>query len=237
MVALVFVKCSKSEELNKLFLKKIFNLKMIRLKSIPIMLLLPILTVVISILISTMFGYKLEQLTLSDAFSFKVGMVPTLIMLMMAACFEELGWRGYGFESICSKMNYFKASLVFGFVWSLWHFPLLFIEGTYQYHLRELGIFYVINFFVSILPLAFIIGWVGKINKASITSAILFHFIINIAQELFMLEPATKCIQSVVLCVVAVIVVLTNRALFFNQLNHQNPSKLQTFIGSDQALV
>lgn len=41
-------------------------------------------------------------------------------------------------------------------LWSFWHFPLIFIKGTYQSGLMVNPV-YVVNFFIRGIPLAFIV--------------------------------------------------------------------------------
>ena len=36
-----------------------------------------------------------------------------LLLLLLAAGFEELGWRGYAFDSLRSRYSYLKAAVVF----------------------------------------------------------------------------------------------------------------------------
>ncbi len=151
----------------------------------------------------------------TEEFSFTVGAVPTLLFLVLAACFEELGWRGYAVESLNSNRSYFEATAIFGVLWSLWHLPMFFIPHSYQAQLLQEDFFLVLNFFVSIVPLAFIISWFCKKNSGSILGAVLIHSIINFTQEFFQVSPYTKCIQTLVLIVIAVVFVLADREAFF----------------------
>ena len=166
-------------------------------------------------LISTIFGYSFDQFTIADEFSFSIGGIPTLLVLLLAACFEELGWRGYAVESLTNKFNYFEATAIFGLLWSLWHLPMFFIPESYQAELLQENFILVINFFVSIIPLAFIISWFCKKNRGSILGAILIHSIINLTQEFFVVSPYTKCIQTLILIVIAAIFVIIDRNVFF----------------------
>jgi len=75
--------------------------------------------------------------------------------------------------------------------------------------------FLVLNFFVSIVPLAFIISWFCKKNSGSILAAVLIHTIINFTQEFFQVSPYTKCIQTLVLIAVAVVFVVADKKVFF----------------------
>ena len=73
----------------------------------------------------------------------------------------------------------------------------------------------VLNFFISIIPLAFIISWFCKKNSGSILGAIVIHSIINFTQEFFLVSPYTKCIQTLVLILIAAIFVIADKKVFF----------------------
>ena len=45
---------------------------------------------------------------------------------------EELGWRGYVLDRLQEKRSALVSSLILGVVWSLWHLPLFFVQGSYQ---------------------------------------------------------------------------------------------------------
>lgn len=213
--ALYLISASKSEMLKKEFFNKLFNVRLIRPGSIPLFLILFPASIIISVLISTLFGYSFDQFAVAEEFSFSVGTVPTLLFLLLAACFEELGWRGYAMESLASNRSYFEATAIFGVLWSLWHLPMFFIPHSYQAELLQQDFLLVLNFFVSIIPLAFIISWFCKKNHGSILGAVLIHSIINFTQEFFQVSPYTKCIQTLVLIVIAVVFVVADREAFF----------------------
>lgn len=46
---------------------------------------------------------------------------------------EELGWRGYLLPKLMT-LGKFKAYLILGFIWGLWHLPLILIGFTYPGH-------------------------------------------------------------------------------------------------------
>jgi hypothetical protein len=184
------------------------------------------LSVLASIVLSLPFGGSLSQFQFAEGFSFSSGFVPVLLLLLLAASFEELGWRGYAFDSLQSRYNLFWASLMFSILWSLWHLPLIFVNNSYQYEIFHQNIWYGVNFFVSIIPMGIIISWVCIKNSKSIIAAILFHFIINMSQEILAMSQATKCIETLVLTVVAAVIVLLNKEIFFSRRRsvYRNPS-------------
>lgn len=227
--ALYLIFTSKNDALKSTFFNKLFNIKLIKWKTIPLFLILFPASIIISVLISTLFGYSFDQFTIADEFSFSIGGIPTLLVLLLAACFEELGWRGYAVESLNHKFNYFEATAIFGVLWSLWHLPMFFIPESYQAELLQEDFILVINFFVSIIPLAFIISWFCKKNSGSILGAILIHSIVNLSQEFFLVSPYTKCIQTLILIVIAAIFIIVDRNVFFGDAEKVNIERIKYF--------
>jgi D-alanyl-D-alanine carboxypeptidase len=138
------------------------------------------------------------------------------IPLLLAPILEELGWRGYGVDSLRSHFNLFTTSLIFGFLWGLWHLPLFFIKGYYHNQLYELGTVYVVNFFVSVMVVAFLMNWIYYQTDRSIPALILFHSVLNLSSILLRTDPFTKCITTILLSVTLIIVISLNSSFFFD---------------------
>ena len=221
IVAVWMIRSSKSKEMWKSFVSRLCNLRLIHFGWFLASLLIVPAALVISALISIAFGGDPAQFQLADGFTFSAGMLPTLTILILAAIFEEVGWRGYAMDSLQVKRTYFSTTLIFGGLWALWHLPLFFIQGTYQNEIGSENFLYAINFFVSIIPMAFLISWVWALNSRSITAVILFHFFFNLAQEALNVTQATKCIETVILLIFAVVVIYLNKRLFFDKPDHQ----------------
>ena len=111
-------------------------------------------------------------------------------------------------------MNWFWESMIFGVLWSLWHLPLLFIPGTYQAGLM-INPLYVANFFISGVPMGFIITWVYLVSDRSILACMVFHLFVNFMQEKIAMTPETKCVETIVVTVATAIIVLANKEMFF----------------------
>jgi membrane protease YdiL (CAAX protease family) len=170
-----------------------------------------------SILLSTLAGQSLSQFSFVEGFSFSIGGTSAFLTIILAALLEELGWRGYAEDAIAEYCSWWKESLIFGLVWALWHMPLFFIEGTYHYNILQQNPTYMVNFFVSIMPLGFIFTWVYVKNERSIFACMIFHFFVNLLQEKIAMTQTTKCIETLVLFAAAAIIVATNRKLFFEK--------------------
>lgn len=175
------------------------------------------LIVAASILVSTLFGQSLDQFSLTEGFSFSIQGSSALLTILLASVIEEMGWRGYGEDSIAQYCSWFRESIYFGFIWSLWHLPLFFLPGTYHYGLLQLGVGYALNFLISVIPLGFITTWVYVKNKRSMLACIIFHLFVNFFQEKIAMTPQTKCVETLVITLAAAVLVLKNREMFFER--------------------
>jgi membrane protease YdiL (CAAX protease family) len=217
LVSLFMIFMSKNSDLKKDFINRLINLRLIRPKVLLAFFLIMPLTVLASIFLSLPFGGSTSQFQFAEKYSFSSGFVPAFLTLIMASTFEELGWRGYGFESLQSRHTFFTASIVFSILWSLWHFPLIFVNGMYQYEIFHENIWYAVNFFVSIIPMGVIISWLYVKNGKSVLAVILIHIIINFSQEALQMTQFAKCIETVVVTVVAAIIFISDKGMFFSK--------------------
>ena len=215
VVSTVFVLASGSELLKQDLKIKIFGFYKVKWRNVLLAILQFAGIVVCSILLSLAFGQSLDQFSFTEDFSFTgVGIGSALITVTLASIIEEVGWKGYCEDSIGAYMNWFWESLIFGALWSFWHFPLLFIKGTYQAGLM-VNPLYVINFFISGIPLGYIITWVYLVSDRSILACMVYHLTVNFLQEKIAMTPETKCVETIVVTIVAAIIVITNKDLFF----------------------
>jgi membrane protease YdiL (CAAX protease family) len=84
---------------------------------------------------------------------------------------EEIGWRGLLVPELAKQMSFTKASLVSGFVWAIWHSPLLLFAdynaGTNRWYALSC-------FTVTCVSLSFILAWL-RLKSDSLWPAALFH--------------------------------------------------------------
>ncbi|HPE49877.1 MAG TPA: CPBP family intramembrane metalloprotease [Methanothrix sp.] len=198
------------------FRRRIYDIRLINKNYLPFVLFFLPLAMVISILISIAFGQPAEQLRVAEELKvFEGEAILSMIILALVPVLEELGWRGYGVDSLASRFNLFNASIIFGILWAIWHLPVFFIKGSYQLSLWEQNPLFAINFFVGILPLAIIMNYLYYMNQRSIILLALFHVIVNFSSELFEANQISKCILTLVLIVAAAAIVVRNRRFFF----------------------
>ena len=215
VTAVVTVLTSGNRMLKEDLKRKLVGCYRIRPLNILLAVVLYGIAVAVSILVSALFGGSLSQFSFTEDFSFSIGGTSALLTLLLASVIEELGWRGYGEDAVGQYHNWFRESLIFAAVWACWHLPLFWIPGTYHYGLREMGLIYVLNFLVSTIPVDFLQTWLYVKNRRSMLATIIFHLFINIMQEKIAMTPETKIIETGVLAVIAVILVLANKKMFF----------------------
>ena len=114
VISVVMIFRSGDPILKAEYIERLTNPRLISLSTLPAFFLLMPVVVLISTFISIALGGSAEQLQFAEEFSFTSGFVPVLLLLLMAATFEELGWRGYAFDSLQSRTTLFRASLIFG---------------------------------------------------------------------------------------------------------------------------
>ena len=215
VVSTIFVLVSGSDELKKDLKDKIISFYKVKWINVFWAVVVFALIVVFSILLSLLFGQSLKQFSFTDDFSFTgVGIGTAFVTITLASIIEEVGWKGYCEDSIGQYMNWFWESLLFGALWSLWHLPLIFIQGTYQAGLM-VNPLYVINFFISGIPLGYIITWVYLVSNRSILACMIFHLFVNFMQEKIAMTPETKCLETIVVIIATVIIVMCNKKMFF----------------------
>lgn len=217
-IAIITVFTSKSDALKKDFKRKIFNFW--KLKPLYIIggFLIMAAVITCSILFSLLFGGSIEQFSFIDGFTFNgPGLCGAMLTISLAAILEEVGWRGYGEDSIAQYHSWFKESIIFGFIWALWHLPLFWIPGTYHFEIRNMSYLYMFNFFISVVPMGFVTTWVYVKNGRSMLASILFHLFVNFIQEKIAMTQDTKCFETLFVVIAAVIIVLTNKDMFFEK--------------------
>lgn len=219
VTALYLIFSSKNPGLKRDLKIKLFSFKRVKLPYVLLAIIMIFVVVTVSILLSTFFGQSLNQFSFTEDYSFSIGGVSTLITLVITAIVEELGWRSYAVDSLANSYNWFKTSLIFGFIWSLWHVPLFFISDTYQAGVLQQSPWFMVSFLVGIVPFAIIFTWVYIKNNRSILACMFFHFFTNLTQEGVAMTQVTKAVETLVFIVAAVIILFLNKDLFFSK-NH-----------------
>lgn len=206
IIALCMIYGSGSTALKRDLPGRLLRLNGAGLRYLPVVILLFPASLLAAAAISLLYGGSPDQFRLVSEFS--------LMIPILAPTFEELAWRSYGVDSLRSRYNLLKTSLVFTLLWALWHVPLFFGNGYYQHELWQLGIPYVLNFFVSLVPFSIILNWLYYKTNRSILVGILYHIAAVLSPMAFGVEESTKFIQTALLIAVAAFIYVKDRAFF-----------------------
>ena len=154
----------------------------------PYIFLIPLIAVLPSIILSALTG-----LINSENLSFATGSIAVLAYLasnLITSGTEEFGWRGVLYPDLkASGMSFWENAWKGGFIWALWHFPLLFIMYL------PLGIAVLvpslIGFTASIVAMNYITNFLYE-KMENIWAVVLLHALNNTMSFLvILLFPGT----------------------------------------------
>jgi uncharacterized protein len=113
-----------------------------------------------------------------------VAAVVTVIgFALVAGLAEEPGWRGAASDAWQVRTHPLWAALGIGALWSVWHMPLYFIEGSYQHGIGFASVRFWLGS-LALVQLGVLYVWLANGAGGSILIAILAHAGFNIAGEL-----------------------------------------------------
>jgi len=151
---------------------------------------------------------------------FSVFFIFAYLMFFEGPFGEEFGWRGFALPKMLNLSTPIKASLILGFIWSLWHLPSFFITGAIQYELAQNGFFLAfLIYFVYTLILTLFMTILHIKTNGSVFAAILFHTVANFSHGLITIitQPLSAMIFVVLLMVCACVFVWVYRRTFFSK--------------------
>jgi len=98
--------------------------------------------------------------------------IPLILFNIVLGGLEEVGWRGILLPGLLKKYNKLSATIITSLIWSLWHLPLWYIQGSPQKGM---------NFLVFII-LGLTFSWqltIFYLKTKSLLFCILMHSIFN----------------------------------------------------------
>jgi membrane protease YdiL (CAAX protease family) len=216
IATLVMFRRAKNPDLWRDYRDRLVSIRRIDWRTLPIILFLFPAAEVLAICISLLFGYSPDQFTVVLQLGASAGFLPFVVILILAPALEEAGWRGYGMDSLRSRSTLVVATLWFAILWAFWHLPLFFINHYYHHEILSDWIL-VANFFVSVFAMAFMVNWLYERNNRSVIACFLFHLSSDLAIGSIQAEEYTKCITTVVLVAIAVVIVFFDRKMFLEK--------------------
>lgn len=101
------------------------------------------------------------------------GLIAGVTINAIAAFGEELGWRGFLLKEF-KEMQFFKVAIIIGFIWGIWHAPLILMGYNYPQH-PQIGVFMMIIFCILLTPFLIYI----TIKSKSVIAAAILHGTMN----------------------------------------------------------
>ena len=101
------------------------------------------------------------------------GLIAGISINALAAFGEELGWRGFLLKAF-KEMKFFKAALLIGIIWGLWHAPLILMGHNYPQH-PQIGVLMMTIMCILLTPLLLYI----TIKSKSVIAASIMHGSMN----------------------------------------------------------
>ena len=101
-----------------------------------------------------------------------------VIRAMATVLGEEIGWRGFFIYELRKVLSFTGVALFSGFIWALWHWPILF------YYSDNITLEFI-TFFVFVISMSFIMAYYTFKSK-SLWPAVIFHAVSNVyVQKIF----------------------------------------------------
>jgi membrane protease YdiL (CAAX protease family) len=164
-------------------------------RSFGVAILLPFLIMIVALILGILMGDSFPTNLAGAAWILPLLIEAIRILFIGGPLGEEIGWRGFALPRLLGDNSPFKASLILGLIWGIWHAPIYFVAGSGQNDmLRNGGSFVALfpAFVVWTMGLAVLFTWVYKMTNGNLLAAILFHTAVNAAVFL----PSVIGVQS-----------------------------------------
>ncbi|MFX0072692.1 MAG: type II CAAX prenyl endopeptidase Rce1 family protein [Candidatus Hermodarchaeota archaeon] len=157
----------------KELLQKYLNFKIPKkIWYIPIIFLLPILGILV------LFLLYLIGATITDPMFPLIWMPIIFIFFLITSSLEEIGWQGYIYDRMEGEWDAFKAALILGTLWALWHVPIILFWNGHD-------LLWIVGMLMVLIGWRFLIVWIYNNTNKSAFYASLFHAIGNTVEFMF----------------------------------------------------
>ncbi len=139
------------------------------------------------------------------------GLVAGLTINAIFGFGEELGWRGFLFKEL-SYMSFWKLSAIIGFIWGVWHAPLILQGHNYPQH-PVAGVVMMILWCILLSP---IFNYI-RLKSKSVIAAAIMHGTLNATAGLALLVVRGGNDLTVGLTGIAgfIVLLIVNLCIFF----------------------
>ncbi len=126
----------------------------------------PLIVTLTGSVVAREFDASLPTFVVTSAMLAATGQIFLVYLLVNT---EEIAWRGYALPQLQKRMSPFKANLFLGFIWGVFHTPLFLMKGGHP------AGYSILIFFVMVLSIGFIAGYVFNATRGSILISHLLH--------------------------------------------------------------
>jgi len=209
VTGIVFTYLTYDKKDRRNYYQRIIDFKRVGVKwYLIILLFVPILNFLASIIDVLLGGSGITWgESMLNFFVDPVSIIPSIFYAFLIPFIEELGWRGYVLDRLQAKWSALVSTLILGSIWSLWHLPLFFIEGTYQANLG-VGSLEFWLFLIGVVPLSFAFTWVYNNTRRSILAVIILHAMVNFTGEIIAITERADTISILLWVVTAIGIVV-----------------------------
>lgn len=183
VVALFFVFLTYSREERNDYFKRCFSLRQMGIKPWIFLFLFFGFIAVVGIVIAIYgFGMEAPGMEFLKILAQKPYMLPAVIVISIISgpLNEEFGWRGYALDKLIIRFGFYKASLLLGFIWGIWHLPWYFTPNQAQYDLLQASLWNAFLFIPSSIVLCFVVNMVYVYTNRSILAGAMTHMMSNL---------------------------------------------------------
>jgi membrane protease YdiL (CAAX protease family) len=120
---------------------------------------------------------------------------------------EELGWRGFALPRMLRRFSPFKASLILGIIWGIWHLPSFYVSSMVQAGLS------LPLFLLNAVCLSFLACWLFMNTGGSVLITVLLHYMVNFCVSV--LGVPLPAFTALMLAAVISVVALDKRVAWF----------------------
>lgn len=121
-----------------------------------------------------LFKQKLSMIPVSQLVFFLInGLIAGITVNTIAGFGEELGWRGF-LQRELSSLGFWRCSMIIGFIWGIWHAPLILQGQNYPEH-PFIGVFMMILWCMLLAPLFSYV----RLKAKSVIAAAIMHGTLN----------------------------------------------------------
>lgn len=152
------------------------------------------------------------------------GLVAGITINAVAGFGEELGWRGF-LQREFAYMGFWKSSMLIGFIWGVWHAPIILRGHNYPEH-PVIGVFMMIAWCILLAPIFSYI----RLGAKSVIAAAIVHGSLNgtAGLAIMVVKGGNDLIIGVTGLAGFIVLVLVNFGLFvYDRASTKGPVTLQ----------